>query len=103
LEDADLPEVVVEVSDPLFEQLVAAGKATRLNTFEPSSKAMYQRGGMRRVVINRVKYKVVDAQGRNCHRDCAGSARAHSALHSVNHARLGVLHVEARLDKSQRA
>lgn len=63
LEDADLPEVVVEVPDPIFEQLVAAGKATRLNTFERSSKAMYQRGGMRRVVINRCKYKVIDAQG----------------------------------------
>jgi len=62
LEDAGLPEVPVEVPDPLFEQLVAQGKAERIG-FEESSKLAYERGGLRRVVIKRVKYRATNAQG----------------------------------------
>jgi transposase len=62
LEDAGLPEVPVEIPDPLFEQLVAQGKAKRIG-FEESSKLAYERGGLRRVVIKRVKYAVTTAQG----------------------------------------
>lgn len=62
LEDAGLPEVPIEVPDPLFEQLVAQGKAERIG-FEESSKLAYERGGLRRVVIKRVKYAATNAQG----------------------------------------
>lgn len=62
LEDAGLPEVPVEIADPLFEQLVAEGKAERIG-FEESSKLAYERGGLRRVVIKRVKYAATNAQG----------------------------------------
>jgi transposase len=57
-----LPEVPVEIPDPLFEQLVAQGKAERIG-FEESSKLAYERGGLRRVVIKRVKYAATTAQG----------------------------------------
>jgi transposase len=63
LEDANLPEVRVEIPDPLFEQLVAEGKAKRLGTSEDSSKLAYERGGPRRVVMMRVKYQAIDAHG----------------------------------------
>jgi transposase len=62
LEDAGLPEVPVEIPDPLFEQLVAEGKAERIG-FEESSKLAYERGGLRRVVIKRVKYRATTAHG----------------------------------------
>jgi transposase len=62
LEDSGLPEVPVEIPDPLFEQLVAQGKAERIG-FEESSKLAYERGGLRRVVIKRVKYAATTAQG----------------------------------------
>jgi transposase len=62
LEEAGLPEVPIEVSDPLFEQLVQEGKAERIG-FEESSKLAYERGGLRRVVIKRVKYAATTAQG----------------------------------------
>jgi len=62
LEDAGLPEVPIEVPDPLFEQLVEEGKAERIG-FEESSKLAYERGGLRRVVIKRVKYAATNAQG----------------------------------------
>jgi transposase len=57
-----LPEVPIEVPDPLFEQLVQEGKAERIG-FEESSKLAYERGGLRRVVIKRVKYAATSAQG----------------------------------------
>jgi transposase len=62
LEDAGLPEVPVEIPDPLFEQLVAEGKAERIG-FEESSKLAYERGGLRRVVLKRVKYRATTAHG----------------------------------------
>src|SRR5277367_6375945 len=57
-----LEEERVEVSDPLFDQLVAAGKAERIG-FEESCRLAWKRGGMRRLVIARVKYRAVDVRG----------------------------------------
>jgi len=62
LEDAGLPEISIEIPDPLFEQLVNEGKAKRVG-FEDSSKLAYQHGGLHRLVVRRVKYKAVDANG----------------------------------------
>ncbi len=61
LADADLPETRIEIADPTFETLVAAGKAKRIG-FETSSQLGWQTGGPRRVVTALVKYKVIDAQ-----------------------------------------
>jgi len=63
LEDADLPEVRVEIPDPLFEELVAQGKAKRIDSDESSSKLAYERGGPRRVVMVRLKYQALSAEG----------------------------------------
>ena len=57
-----LPEERVEIADPLFEELVAKGKAERIG-YEESSKLAYQRGGMRRLVLARVKYRVINSRG----------------------------------------
>jgi transposase len=62
LKDAKLIEQRVEIDDPLFEQLVADGKAKRIG-FEETYKLAYQRGGARRLVIARVKYRTVDQRG----------------------------------------
>ena len=60
----DLEEDRVEILDPLFEELVACGKAERAG-FETSAKLGYKRGGLRRVVCARAKYRVLDAQRRD--------------------------------------
>jgi transposase len=57
-----LEEERVELSDEVFEKLIAEGKAERFG-FEESYKLAYQRGGFRRLVIARVKYRAVDAHG----------------------------------------
>jgi transposase len=62
LRDLPLEEERIELPDELFEELVAAGKAKRIG-FEESCKVAWKRGGLRRVVIARVKYSTVDAQG----------------------------------------
>lgn len=62
LADADLPEERVEVSDALFEQLVAEGKAERIG-FEDSFKLGYRRGGAIRIRIARAKYRSLGADG----------------------------------------
>jgi transposase/outer membrane murein-binding lipoprotein Lpp len=62
LSTANLPEDRIEIPDPALEALVAAGKAERIG-FEQSYKLGWQRGGPRRVVIARVKYRTVDEQG----------------------------------------
>lgn len=62
LRDAPLEEVRVEIADPLFEELVAAGKAERIG-HEESSKLAWKRGGLRRLVVARVKYRALDGQG----------------------------------------
>jgi transposase len=57
-----LEEDRIEIPDELFEKLVAESKAERIG-FEESCKIAWKRGGMRRLVIARVKYRAVDAQG----------------------------------------
>lgn len=58
LRSLPLEERRVEIADPVFDQLVAEGKATRIG-HEESCKLAWQRGGMRRLVIARVKYRTV--------------------------------------------
>ena len=62
LRSLPLQEKRVEIADPVFDTLVAQGKAERIG-FEESCKLAWQRGGMRRLVIARVKYRTVDADG----------------------------------------
>jgi transposase len=62
LRNLKLPEVRVETFEPLFEKLVADGKAERFG-FEESRKVAWQRGGARMLVHARAKYRVVDAHG----------------------------------------
>lgn len=62
LKGLPLEEKRVEIADPVFDGLVAQGKAERIG-FEESCKLAWQRGGMRRLVIARVKYRTVDADG----------------------------------------
>lgn len=59
---APLEEERIEIADPLFEELVAEGKAERIG-HEESCKVAWKRGGQRRLVIARVKYRAVNAQG----------------------------------------
>jgi transposase len=59
---APLEEERIELSDPLFEELVASGKAERIG-YEESCKLMWKRAGMQRLLIARVKYRAVDSQG----------------------------------------
>lgn len=62
LRELPLEEKRVEIDDPLMEQLVRDGKAERCGHQE-SCKLAWQRGGMRRLVIARVKYRTVDRRG----------------------------------------
>jgi transposase len=62
LKKLPLEEQRIELADPLYEDLVAQGKAERAG-FEESCKLGYQRGGMRRVVLARVKYQVKGNDG----------------------------------------
>jgi transposase len=57
LREAPLVEERVEIKDPILEDLVARGEAERIG-FEESCKLGWQRGGLRRVVVARVKYRV---------------------------------------------
>ena len=57
LTEANLPEDRIEITDPIYEAKVARGEAERIG-FEESSKLGWQRGGMRRIVMARVKYRV---------------------------------------------
>jgi len=60
LREANIAEVRVEIADPVFDELVRDGKAERIG-FEESYKLAWQRGGHRRLVIARVKYRTVNA------------------------------------------
>jgi transposase len=62
LRDLPLEEERIELRDDLFERLVTEGKAERIG-FEESCKVAWKRGGFRRVVVARVKYRTVDARG----------------------------------------
>jgi transposase len=57
-----LEEERIEIVDPLYEELVAQGNAKRID-FEESCKLAYKRGGMRRLVLARAKYQVIDNDG----------------------------------------
>ncbi len=58
----NMPTIELELSDELFEQLVADGKAERIG-YETAHKVAYERGGHRRLRIQRVKYRALNAQG----------------------------------------
>ncbi|MDQ2647145.1 MAG: IS66 family transposase [Myxococcota bacterium] len=62
LRSLPLPEERIEIPDPHLEALVAEGKVVR-HGFEETCKIAHQRGGKRRLVIARVRYKTVDAAG----------------------------------------
>ncbi len=62
LRQLPIEEKRIEIEDPLMESLVAEGKAAHAG-HEESCKLAWQRGGMRRVVIARVKYSTVGADG----------------------------------------
>jgi transposase len=57
-----LEEEHVEITDPLYEELVTEGKAKRID-FEKTYKLSYKRGGMRRLVVMRAKYQVIGSDG----------------------------------------
>ena len=57
-----LDEERIEITDPLLEQRVADGTAERIG-HEESSKLGWKRGGMRRIVLARVKYRAVEGPG----------------------------------------
>lgn len=60
LREANLPEERIEIDDPIFEAQLERGEAERIG-FEESYKLAWQRGGMRRLVVARVKYRVPGA------------------------------------------
>jgi transposase len=62
LRELPLEEERIEVSDPHLDKLVEEGKVVR-HGFDESCKLAHKRGGKRRVVIARVRYKTVDAEG----------------------------------------
>jgi transposase len=62
LRHAAMEEERIEITDPLFEELVAKGQAERMG-HEESCKLAYKRGGQRRLVIARVKYRAIGANG----------------------------------------
>lgn len=62
LKKLPLEEERVEIADPLYEDLVLQGKAKRID-FEESCKLAFKRGGLRRLVVARVKYQVTDKNG----------------------------------------
>ena len=57
-----LEEERIELVDELFERLVAEKKAEGIG-FKESCKIAWKRGGARRLVVARVKYRAVDARG----------------------------------------
>jgi transposase len=59
LSKVPLDEERIEVPDDLFEDLVAQGKAERIG-FEESYRLAYKRGGMRKLVLARVKYRAMN-------------------------------------------
>lgn len=58
LKSLPLEERRVEISDPVLDKLVEEGKAERIG-HEESYKLAWQRGGMRRLVVAKVKYRTV--------------------------------------------
>jgi transposase len=57
-----LEEVRVEITDDVFEKLVAEGKAERID-FDVSYKLVYKRGGYQRLAVAKVLYRVIGKDG----------------------------------------
>ena len=62
LRDQGLEEQRLELTDPVFDALVAQGKA-KLIKFDESSRLAWQRGGMRVLILARAVYQTVDGDG----------------------------------------
>jgi transposase len=62
LRDLPLEEERIEIPDPHLEKLVEEGKVVR-HGFDETPKLAHKRGGKCRVIIARVRYKTVDAEG----------------------------------------
>jgi transposase len=62
LRELPLEEERIEIDDPALEALVAQGKVTR-HGFEETVKIAHKRASKVRLVIARVRYKTVDAEG----------------------------------------
>jgi len=62
LSKTKLPEDRVEILDPVFEKLVAEGKAKRID-FDVSYRLAYKRGGYRRLAVAKAIYQVTDENG----------------------------------------
>jgi len=79
LKDLPLEEERIEVADPHLEALVAEGKVVR-HGFDDSYKLAHRRACRVRLVIARVRYKTVDAEGNT---DVITSAMPKEALPSA--------------------
>lgn len=62
LADTNLVERRVELTDPVFEELIKQGKAVRVG-FQISYRLGYERGGHRKIVIARATYRTEEADG----------------------------------------
>lgn len=62
LSEAPLVEDHVLIKDPVFEELVRLGKAEHIKP-DRTYKLAWQRGGFRKLVIERAKYHMLDSQG----------------------------------------
>ncbi len=62
LREMDLQEQRFELTDPVFDRLVAEGKA-KLIGYEESARLAWERGGMRVLVVARAKYQTIDRDG----------------------------------------
>lgn len=96
LADANLPERRIEITDPLFEDLVKQGKAVRVG-FELSYRLGYERGGHRKVVIARATYRAEKADGKSEFETAAlppqtlpGILAAPSKLGNIVHQKFGM-------------
>ena len=62
LSDANLPEIRVAVTDPVFEEMMKEGRAQQVNAVL-SYRLAWVRGGFRKLVIARSSYRLVDGEG----------------------------------------
>ena len=62
LSEVNLPEVRVDITDPVFEKLVQEGRAIQLGAVL-SYKLAWQRGGHRKLVIARTTYRMHETDG----------------------------------------
>lgn len=62
LREMGLEEQRLELTDPVFDRLVAEGKA-KLIGYEESARLAWERGGMHVLVVARAKYQTIDRNG----------------------------------------